>query len=573
MSDSALPKLPSEVNVKRSDPVYMAHGYLTKVPIAAIQPYIEAFTSPGDIVMDPFAGSGMTGVAALTLGRDAALFDVSVLGKHIGSNYCTTVDEHLLRKHASAVVDAVDSKLEGPYATICDRCDTNAQTSKVTRSVLVECGACGEHVSFYRSLEQADWRKADMTCPCCTAAISSKSRRVGDVAEEETVRCECSKKLIDRLATTTTWTSPVEIEVPSREIAPDRQMYIASALGKHGLTSTGSFFSDRNATVLACFKKEIDQITDREIASKLTFAFTAILARASKRYQWSRARPLNASNANYYVAPVFYEWNVFELFMRKVEAMVKSDEHIRKERWTHGAGHESCVSYENASATAIPLADNSIDYVFTDPPFGWNIFYSDMNLFHEAWLGEAATDPSLEAVIDRSKTDHTRTAERYEQMLVDSLKECVRVLKPGGWITLVFGSSAGEVWAVVQRAIARAGLIVEPESIASLHKGQRSVKGLASGFENVVTHDLIMSLRHHDELADIDLVPPTAEQIEESVAASLDETRSPSELYVRLLRDGFRNHWDISKLDLRDVTSALRDRGIEVDRSNGEWAK
>ena len=79
--------LPSMVQVRRRDPVYMAHAYLTKVPVTAIAPFIEAFTKPGDVVLDPFAGSGMTGVAAMVTGRRAVLYDVSVLGRHIGSNY------------------------------------------------------------------------------------------------------------------------------------------------------------------------------------------------------------------------------------------------------------------------------------------------------------------------------------------------------------------------------------------------------------------------------------------------------------------------------------------------------
>src|SRR3712207_8659188 len=48
------------------------------------------------------------------------------------------------------------------------------------------------------------------------------------------------------------------------------------------------------------------------------------------------------------------------------------------------------------------LTDDSVDYVFTDPPFGSNIFYSDMSLFQEAWLG-TLTDRTHEAV-DRKST-------------------------------------------------------------------------------------------------------------------------------------------------------------------------
>src|SRR6266545_4229793 len=78
--------IPDEVAVKRSDPIYNAHAYLTKVPVTAIEPFIEAFTEPGDVVLDIYGGSGMTGVAAGMLGRRGEVRDISALGRHIGSN-------------------------------------------------------------------------------------------------------------------------------------------------------------------------------------------------------------------------------------------------------------------------------------------------------------------------------------------------------------------------------------------------------------------------------------------------------------------------------------------------------
>lgn len=51
-SASAEDGLPSMLRVTRSDPVYMAHAHLTKVPVAAIVPFIEAFTEPGQVVLD-----------------------------------------------------------------------------------------------------------------------------------------------------------------------------------------------------------------------------------------------------------------------------------------------------------------------------------------------------------------------------------------------------------------------------------------------------------------------------------------------------------------------------------------
>jgi hypothetical protein len=102
-----LPPLPPEISVRRSaDPIYMAHGYLTKVPVRAIIPFSDAFTNPATWSVDPFAGSGMTGVAAFMTGRRAALSDISCLGRHIGSNYIDFVDPKELRPSTRQLEDS-----------------------------------------------------------------------------------------------------------------------------------------------------------------------------------------------------------------------------------------------------------------------------------------------------------------------------------------------------------------------------------------------------------------------------------------------------------------------------------
>ena len=55
----------ADIREGKNDPIYNAHLYHTKVPPRAIIPYILHYTEPGDIILDPFCGSGMTGVAAL----------------------------------------------------------------------------------------------------------------------------------------------------------------------------------------------------------------------------------------------------------------------------------------------------------------------------------------------------------------------------------------------------------------------------------------------------------------------------------------------------------------------------
>jgi 16S rRNA G966 N2-methylase RsmD len=569
-----MPHVPEELSVGRSDPAYMAHAYLTKVPVPAIVPFIEAYTQPGDTVLDLFAGSGMTGVAAAVTGRKARLSDISVLGQHIGRNYVNLVDPELLRKQAEEVIRASQEAIGNAYATACTSCGRSADLAKAVWSFVQECSTCSQEINFYRALECAGWRKADMKCPNCESSFSSRARRVDEERVLDYVDCICTPSQREQAA------APAQVEIdlerfefPKVEITPDRQMYHASALGRNKLTSVAAFYSRRNLAALSALRGEIAKVADENIRSKLLFAFTACLTRASKRYQWSRQRPLNAANANYYVAPVFYEWNVFQLFARKVAAAAKSDNWIRNLRGSESLFEpEMDFQYEIASADNLALKDDSIDYIFTDPPFGSNLFYADMALFQEGWLG-TFTDSELEAVIDRSPHSR-RDSSRYAELLTNALKEGRRVLKPGGRISMVFGNSSGKVWALVQRAIAAAGLEIEPDALVVLNKGQRSVKGLASGFEHVATLDLIITM-----VPASGATPPQRHIDSHEISArtrrlaSSGHARTPSHLYLELLRAGIREGWHLSELDLRTVTKTLIDDGWEIEPKSGHLSK
>lgn len=571
---------PEIIVAPRSDPIYNAHGYLTKVPVDAILPYIERFSDTGDLVVDLFAGSGMTAVAARIAGRRAIVSDISILGRHIGCGYIARVDETALRSAAREAVAAARKKLGTLYDTMRETDGARVEMIRTIWSFVYECTACRAEIDYYGALLASGWHKPSK-CPSCGAPFSKSSAAYkGDrpvlVVVEDTDGRQIEQPLGALDATYIEKARVVRrrTQIPSLSIESHREMYRRSALQKWGLEGTQDFFSDRNALALKYLHDEVRAIRDPDLRQKLLFAFTAILPRASRRYQWSRQRPLNAANQNYYIAPVYYEWNVFDLFGRKVEAALRSDAEIASRAAHFGMPLTFDQTYVTASADALThLSDASVDYVFTDPPFGSNIFYSDMNLFQEAWL-DGVTDDRREAVMHTAPSTREKARHRYEQVLLGACREAYRVLKPGRYMSMVFGNSSGSVWSIAQRALIESGFRATPAHISILDKGQRSVKGLSSGREGVTTLDLIVTVQKPEKGAAKERVLASVRDpiaiIDKALdRADLSRLPTPSHVYLTILKEAIAERVPLEQLHYSDVLLALRHRGFAVNPRSG----
>ncbi|MGC1520167.1 MAG: DNA methyltransferase [Steroidobacteraceae bacterium] len=576
LSDLALPDI---IVAPRTDPIYNAHGYLTKVPVDAITPYISAFTEPGEVVVDMFAGSGMTAIAARIAGRSATVSDISALGRHIGQGYLTEVPSSDFRLFATKVIQGARTQLGELYLTQRSTDGASVEFVRTIWSFVYQCAACSADIIYYEAMASNEWA-VPTRCPHCQSPFQKRGAvHIRDIPVRVVVDGEDKKQLEQPVVEVDFRRISVAEErtdlsrVPNVRITADREMYKRSALGKWGLDDTRQFFSARNALALYYVWTEIQSVDDTDIRQKLLFAFTAILPRASRRYQWSHQRPLNAATQNYYIAPVYFEWNVFELFDRKVDAARRSDAEIAAR--SNKASTPTTQNYVIASAASLThLRDASVDYVFTDPPFGSNLFYADMNLFQEAWL-DRRTDDAEEAVIHTNGKRGEDAALRYEDLLGRALAEAHRILKPGRHLSLVFGNSSGRVWSMVQRMLRVSGFDSRPVHIGILDKGQRSVKGLNSGSENVSTLDLVLTVRKSDTEVPF-FTEYTSNRI--SIAEIIDETLgsidvrslpTASHVYLTILKHAFALGLDVESLNLSDVLAALQTKGLEANAKSG----
>jgi hypothetical protein len=127
-----------DTKVGKNSAIYNAHSYHTKVPPEGIVPYLLHYTDPGDLVLDPFCGSGMTGVAAMMCAqppkgaiipagakigaRRAILNDLSPAACHIAYNYTHPVNVRALRAEFDRIMAELQPEFEWLYGTTCDKC-------------------------------------------------------------------------------------------------------------------------------------------------------------------------------------------------------------------------------------------------------------------------------------------------------------------------------------------------------------------------------------------------------------------------------------------------------------------
>ena len=158
------------VRTTRHSAVYAMHSYHQgKKPHDAIRQYIRHFSRPGELVLDPFCGSGGTALAAMLEGRTAIALDRSPAAVFIAQNYCTATDPDEVQVVAKELMAAARPELDWLYETRCDRCGGPAQTVHVVYSESFCCPRCGQMAALADCRQVPVGAKTMAACPDCLA--------------------------------------------------------------------------------------------------------------------------------------------------------------------------------------------------------------------------------------------------------------------------------------------------------------------------------------------------------------------------------------------------------------------
>src|SRR6185437_877189 len=100
------------IQTTKIDPIYNFHPYDSKKSHLAISEYINHYCSEGDVVLDPFCGSGSTLVAASSLGCPSVGIDFSPLAAFISKQVTSSVNVALLDQAFAGLRKAVQNRIE-----------------------------------------------------------------------------------------------------------------------------------------------------------------------------------------------------------------------------------------------------------------------------------------------------------------------------------------------------------------------------------------------------------------------------------------------------------------------------
>ncbi len=447
------------------------HGYFTKQTWNVVAEYIKNFSKPGDLVLDPFGGSGVTAIEALMNNRSAINIDLN------------------------------------PMAVF-----------------LVQ--------SLIAPVKQADLTQA-------FNEVKEEYLKKEPKTEDEI------KKALKKYA------GPKPLPLPKGS----------------DVATVDQLFSEKQTAQLGLLKSIILKQPNENIRNSLLLMFSGIVTKYNLTYHTStyveKEGGGNASAFQYYryrIAPNPVEIDLMKYFtlrFEKVKAAKKEMEYFINDKTISNA------QIIKGTATDLKfIPKETVDYIYTDPPYGKKIPYLDLSAMWNAWLDLEVTEQDFknEAI---EGGEHGKSKGEYNELMAQSIKEMYRVLKYDRWLSFVFAHKDPEFWHLIIDTAESCGF--EYVGAVPQKNGQTSFKKRQNPF-TVLSGQLIINFRKVRNprtimkanlgLGIAEIVMQTIEGIIAKYnGATLEQIND--ELIIKGLELGFL---DLLKKEYTDLTPILLDK-------------
>jgi DNA methylase len=552
----------------RTGAIYNAFSYATKIDAEAVAVFIASHTKPGDTVLDVFGGSGTTGIATRLCDRPtermdelaqragvrpvwgprkAIVYELSSVGALLGRVMASPPDPTEFSAVAGRLLDEASERFGWAYAARDPRGDMG-RIRYIVWSEVLGTPCCGHQLTLWdAAVELHPVRlNSSFKCPACLSPVEvADCARIMTTSRDSVTGTPISQR--DRrparvygVSSMGTWSRPptdddlrLISEVESLPIGGDAPTGLIDwgdlhRSGYHaGIERFHHFYTPRNLRAIADLWRRAEDVTGtlgdalRLLILSYNASHSTLLTRVVVKNGQRDFVITGAQSGVLYVSGLPVEKNVVEGVRRKVKTF--ADAFVL----THGS--KSKVQVVNASSTRLDLADDSVDYVFTDPPFGDFIPYAEVNQLNEAWLGRL-TDRRDEVIVSPAQG---KGVDEYARLMSAVFSEVSRVLRPTGSATVVFHASKPAIWAALGDAFRLNGLAVERTSV--LDKVQVSFKQVVH--EGGTRGDALFLLRPAhppvvERVDEIQRLPDIIAGLEVAAANNPDEL-APRRMYSR----------------------------------------
>lgn len=379
---------------------YKIHPYYTKQPSNVVGEYIRHFCPEGGLVVDPFCGSGVTAVEALTNRRRIVCLDLDPLAVFITRQTC--------------------------LAPV----DLNA------------------YWEAYRQVEEEVWPVVQF---------------VRKASQKELENYELKE-----------W-YPKEVKIPAY-VDQCHAGYVENLFGRAQLIS------------LAHLRSAIMKITNQQAKELMLFAFSGILDRANITYFRNPrlkggGRGGIMTTYRYWVPKQPVQRDVWELFSIRAQLVANAKKRSNILFGDFVREGESFNVHCDSAENLLKYVDKgTVDYIYTDPPYGAHIAYLDLGTMWHAWLGLRVNDEmrareAIEAGEQQFDEKH------YLEVLQKSFDQMFYVLKDEAWLSLVFHHKKTNLWYQIRDMLRYIGFtyvntVAQPLARPTFHKLKNPLRTL-----------------------------------------------------------------------------------------------
>lgn len=438
MDYSSVQHISKAMVAEAPSPMYRWHRFWTRKPQNVVAAYIEHYSAEGDLVLDPFSGSGVAPLEAVRLGRSAISIDINPMATFIQEMTVIPIDIEQLHAAFSTISHKVESPIRNLYKTTCRLC--NEEIDPVC-FIWLE----GKPI------------EVRYKCPYC-----------GDVRAE--VGCGLNES--DRALTAAIESQDIDFWYPRNPLYyPDGNPFKE----KQRYESIDTLFTKRNLLALSMLMAAIEDLNDRTVRDFMKIGFSSMVHNCSRMMPVRETRPFSAGwvQHTYWYAEKHMESNVWEKFENAIrgrqsliQGKIESNQVLDGIRLGNtltdleGAA-ELLILQESAIDALRSFPPDSVDYVFTDPPYNAAIQFGELTYMWACWLRmDDLYDHVFTEEVIRNEQQH-KDFECYYSMLHATFKEIFTVMKPGAYMTMTFHSPTTKVRNATIRASMFAGFDYE----------------------------------------------------------------------------------------------------------------